>query len=165
MRFVLFFAVLGVVSQGLILDAKNPAGSAFQFAAGNIGYRFFGFVMWCAAITSVVGASYTTVSFFKTLHPFVEKNERILVSLFIIASTFIFLFLGNPVQLLIIAGAVNGIILPVALAVILIAAASKKIVHDYRHPLWMHIAGWMVVAVMSWMGWYTIANSWNKLFD
>jgi Mn2+/Fe2+ NRAMP family transporter len=60
---------------------------------------------------------------------------------------------------------VNGIILPVALAVILIAAASKKIVHDYRHPLWMHIAGWMVVSVMSWMGWYTIANSWNKLFD
>jgi Mn2+/Fe2+ NRAMP family transporter len=164
MRFLLFFAVLGVVSQGISLDPKNPAGSAFQFAAGNAGYRFFGFVMWCAAITSVVGASYTTVSFFKTLHPFVEKNERMIVSVFIISSTIIFLFLGNPVLLLILAGAVNGIILPVALAVILIAASSKKIMKNYSHPLWMQIAGWIVVAIMSWMGWYTIADSWKKLF-
>jgi Mn2+/Fe2+ NRAMP family transporter len=164
MRFVLFFAVLGVVSQGISLDPKNPAASAFRFAAGMAGYRFFGFVMWCAAITSVVGASYTTVSFFKTLHPFIAKNERIIVSVFIISSTIIFLFVGNPVMLLIFAGAVNGIILPVALAVILIAAASEKIMKDYVHPLWMHIAGWIVVAIMGWMGWYTIADSWKKLF-
>jgi Mn2+/Fe2+ NRAMP family transporter len=60
MRFVLFFAALGVVWHGATLNASNPAGSVFQIAAGNLGYRFFGFVMWCAAITSVVGASYTT---------------------------------------------------------------------------------------------------------
>jgi Mn2+/Fe2+ NRAMP family transporter len=164
MRFVLFFAVLGVVSQGVVLNAGNPAASAFQFAAGNLGYRFFGFVMWCAAITSVVGASYTTVSFFKTLHPFVAKNERSIVSVFIIISTIIFLFAGSPVQLLILAGAVNGIILPVALAVILIAAGSKRIMHDYNHPMWMQTAGWMVVVIMTWMGGYTIIDTWRKLF-
>jgi Mn2+/Fe2+ NRAMP family transporter len=164
MRFVLFFAVLGVVYHGVILDPKNPAGSAFRFAAGNLGYRFFGFVMWCAAITSVVGASYTTVSFFKTLHPFIAKNERVIVSGFIILSTVIFLFAGSPVQLLILAGAVNGIILPVALAVILVAAASKKIMGDYHHPLWLHVAGWLVVGLMTWMGGYTIIESWRKLF-
>jgi Mn2+/Fe2+ NRAMP family transporter len=164
MRFVLFFAVLGVVSQGVVLNAGNPAASAFQFAAGNLGYRFFGFVMWCAAITSVVGASYTTVSFFKTLHPFVAKNERSIVSVFIIISTIIFLFAGSPVQLLILAGAVNGIILPVALAVILIAAGSKRIMRDYNHPMWMQTAGWMVVVIMTWMGGYTIIDTWRKLF-
>jgi Mn2+/Fe2+ NRAMP family transporter len=62
--------------------------------------------------------------------------------------------------LLIFAGAVNGLILPLALAVILIAAVKKKIVGDYRHPLWMQIAGWLVVALMGWMGWVTIRNSW-----
>lgn len=164
MRFVLFFAVLGVVWQGANLSATNPAGSVFQIAAGNIGYRAFGFVMWCAAITSVVGASYTSISFFKTLHPSIEKNSRVLVSLFIITSTIIFLFLGNPVALLIVAGAVNGLILPIALTLILIAANKKKIVGDYHHPLWMQIAGWLVVVAMSWMGWRTIGETIGKIF-
>jgi Mn2+/Fe2+ NRAMP family transporter len=156
MRFVLFFAVLGVVWHGATLDESNPAASVFRQAAGNLGYRAFGFVMWCAAITSVVGASYTTISFFKTLHPVLEKWSRVLVSLFIIASTLIFLLLGNPVALLIMAGAVNGLILPIALALILLAALQPRIVGDYRHPVWMQVAGWLVVGTMSYMGWLSL---------
>lgn len=164
MRFVLFFAVLGVVWHGATLSETNPAGSVFQQAAGNIGFRFFGFVMWCAAITSVVGASYTSLSFFRTLHPAIEKRQRLLVSLFIIVSTILFMLLGSPVTLLIVAGAVNGLILPLALAVMLVAATKQRIVGNYEHPLWMSIAGWLVVAVMSWMGCTTIVSSWSKLW-
>jgi Mn2+/Fe2+ NRAMP family transporter len=164
MRFILFFAVLGVVWHGGILNENNSAASVFQLAAGNAGYRFFGFVMWCAAITSVVGASYTSVSFFKTLHPFVEKNQRSIITSFIIVSTLFFLLLGKPQSLLIVAGAVNGIILPVALAIILLAARSKKITGTYRHPVWMQVVGWLVVILMGWMGAFTIADSWNKIF-
>ena len=164
MRFVLFFAALGVVWPGAKLSDTNPAGSVFQIAAGNLGYRFFGFVMWCAAITSVVGASYTSVSFFKTLHPLIDKHSRVIVSLFIITATVIFIFLGNPVNLLIAAGAVNGLILPVALAVILVASNKNKIVGDYRHPVWMQMAGWIVVVAMSWMGWKVIHDTVSKLF-
>lgn len=158
MRFVLFFAALGVVWHGAKLDTGNPAASVFRLAAGDIGYRFFGFVMWCAAITSVVGASYTTVSFFKTLHPFLEKQSRVLVSLFILASTLIFVVLGNPVKLLVVAGAVNGVILPVALAFILIAATKKSLVGDYRHPVWMQVAGWLVVAAVGYMSGLSIVK-------
>jgi Mn2+/Fe2+ NRAMP family transporter len=164
MRFVLFFAVLGVVWHGATLDAANPAGSVFRIAAGEIGYRFFGVVMWCAAITSVIGASYTSVSFFKTLHPAVNRHYRSIISAFILLSTIIFVVVGNPVRLLIFAGAVNGLILPIALAVILLAALKKKIVGDYRHPIWMQIAGWLVVALMTWMGYVTITNSWMQVF-
>lgn len=164
MRFILFLAVLGVVWHGAQLNPQNPAGSVFQQAAGNIGFRFFGFVMWCAAITSVIGASYTSVSFFKTLNPFIEKNGKVIISLFIILSTLIFLTAGNPVTLLILAGAVNGLILPVALTVILIAARNKRIIGSYLHPVWLQVAGWLVVVLMSWMGYYTITESWNKFF-
>ncbi len=84
-----------------------------------------------------------------------------LVSLFIIASTVIFLFVGsNPVHLLIIAGAVNGLILPIALFLILIAANKKSLVGDYHHPLWMQVAGWLVVAAMSYMGWVSLSKIW-----
>jgi Mn2+/Fe2+ NRAMP family transporter len=147
-----------VVWHGAKLDTGNPAASVFRLAAGDIGYRFFGFVMWCAAITSVVGASYTTVSFFKTLHPFLEKQSRVLVSLFILGSTLIFVGLGNPVKLLVAAGAVNGVILPVALAFILIAANKKSLVGDYRHPVWMQVAGWLVVAAVGYMSGLSIVK-------
>ena len=157
MRFVLFFAALGVVSQGLSLDPKNPAASVFSHAAGQLGYKFFGVVLWAAAITSVVGCSYTTVSFWKTFHRSFEKNNALMISAFIVASTIIFVIVGNPVKVLITAGAVNGIILPIALAVMLVAAQKRKIIGDYRHPGWMHVAGWIVVAAMGSMAVYTIS--------
>ena len=41
-----------------------------------------------------------------------------MVILFIVVSTIIFLFLGKPVTLLIVAGALNGLILPITLGTI-----------------------------------------------
>ena len=46
----------------------------------------------------------------------------------------IFLFIGKPISLLIIAGAINGWILPITLGAILIASKKKSIVGDYKHP-------------------------------
>ncbi len=158
MRSILFLAALGVVQHAVNLDKTNPAASVFQIAAGNLGYQFFGIVMWSAAITSVVGAAYTSISFIKTFHPWLEKNQRYLVSLFIIFSTFIFVWIGKPIKLLIAAGAINGLILPIALAVILIAAYNKKIIAAYKHPKWMTIIGWLVVLIMSWLSVVTIKN-------
>jgi Mn2+/Fe2+ NRAMP family transporter len=104
----------------------------------------------------VVGASFTSVSFWKTLVPAVAKNEKIIISIFIIASTIVFVIAGNPVNLLIKAGAVNGIILPVALSVILIAATKSSLMNQYKHPVWLQVFGWLVVLVMSWMSFKTI---------
>lgn len=165
MRFVLFFAALGVVSQGIKLSAGNPAASVFQSAAGELGYKFFGVVIWSAAITSVVGASFTSVSFWKTLLPVVKNKEKIFISCFIIASTIIFVWVGNPVKLLILAGAVNGVILPIALAVMLIASTKSSILHSYKHPLILQVIGWIVVVVMTYMGAVTIQESMGKFFS
>lgn len=149
MRTVLFLAALGVVNSGAIIDAANPPAAVFKIAAGNMGYRFFGVVMWSAAITSVVGAAYTSVSFLKTFHPFFDKHQKSIISGFIVFSTIVFIVVGKPIQLLVMAGALNGLILPVALAVILIAARHKSLLKNYVHPLWMQIVGWLVVVAMT----------------
>lgn len=151
MRIILFLAALGVIAGGAMLDTANPPASVFKISAGDIGYRFFGVVMWSAAITSVVGASYTSVSFLKTFHPSIEQNQRWIISFFIVLSTLLFIWIGKPIQLLIAAGALNGVILPVALACMLVASRQSALMHHYKHPLWMQIAGWLVVAIMSWM--------------
>jgi len=163
MRYILFLAVVGVVVKGVMLDPNNPAATVFQSAAGQIGYRIFGMVLWSAAISSVVGAAYTSVSFFKTFHPLFAKKERWCISVFIILSTIVFVWAGRPKQLLIFAGAINGLILPVALAIILLAAGNKKLMKGYRHPLWMQLCGWIVVAVMSWMGYHAVAETFQNL--
>lgn len=158
MRIVLFLAALGVVSGGAILDPANPAASVFKIAAGNIGYIFFGVVLWCAAITSVVGAAYTSISFLRNFSSWVDRHQQIAIGIFIIISTLLFAVLGNPVKILVTVGALNGLILPIALAVILIAARHKKIVGNYKQPLWLDIAGWLVVAVMTTLSILTIKD-------
>lgn len=164
MRIFLFLAALGVVAQGLPINPENPPASVFQLAAGDIGYRLFGVVMWAAAITSVVGAAYTSVSFIRTFHPMIEKYDKAIIVGFILVSTGIFTTIGQPVKMLILAGALNGLILPVALSVMLLAAYKKSIVGDYRHPIWMTIAGLIVVVLMAFMGGYTLINQLPTLF-
>jgi len=108
MRVLLFLAVLGVLGQGGLLDPGNPMASAFRLGAGEWGYRFFGIVLWAAAITSVVGCSYTTLSFLRSLHSAVGRNARSVLAAFILGSLVVYLFVGRPVRLLVLAGALNG---------------------------------------------------------
>lgn len=147
MRVLLFLAVLGVVAKGVKLDAANPPASAFQAGAGMLGYKLFGIVLWSAAITSVVGSAYTSVSFLKTLAPVFDKHFSKFIIGFIAVSTLIFVFLGKPVTLLVLAGSLNGLILPITLGTILIAASRKDIVKDYKHPKWLLWAGIIVVII------------------
>jgi Mn2+/Fe2+ NRAMP family transporter len=148
-RFLLFLASFGVVALGLAIDDKNPPASVFQHIAGDVGYKIFGVVMWCAAITSVVGAAYTSVSFIKTFHAKIETYNKYFIVGFIVISSLIFLTIGKPVTVLIAAGTINGFILPIALALILVASRKSRIVKEYKHPMWLQVSGWLVVLVMT----------------
>ncbi|WP_037326620.1 NRAMP family divalent metal transporter [Runella zeae] len=148
-RYFLFLATLGVIAMGLSLSKENPPASVFELAAGPIGYRLFGVLMWSAAITSVIGSAYTSVSFLRTFHPILEKNHRYLTVIFISISTILFIWIGKPVQVLVFVGTINGFILPIALAVMLVAVRQKRLVGNYQHPFWLQAAGWLVVFIMT----------------
>ena len=165
MRIFLFLATFGIVAQGLQINPANPPASVFQLAAGNIGYKMFGVVMWAAAVTSVVGAAYTSVSFIKTFSPVFQKFEKLLIISFIVISTTVFVIVGEPVTILILVGSLNGLILPLSLGVMLIAAHKTKIVGDYKHPIWMTVFGAVIVVVMMYMGGYTLLNGIPQLFS
>ncbi len=158
MRVVLFLAALGVVSQGLTLDPGNPPASVFRLAAGNLGYRLFGAVMWAAAITSVVGSAYTSVSFIRTLRPGWERHSSALIIGFIAVSTVVFLGVGRPVTILILVGALNGLILPIGLGAMLVASGRAQLLNGYRHPRGLAAAGGLVALVMAALGVYTLVT-------
>lgn len=156
-RILLFLAVLGTCSLAAgnaaqIIDASNPAAEAFKLAAGDLGYRLFGLCLFSAGVSSVVGAAFTSVSFLKTLHPVIMKYEKWFVVGFIAFSTLMMVIVGNAAQLLIIAGAVNGLILPISLTCMLAASFSKKIVGDYKHPLWLTVLGVVVILISGYVG-------------
>lgn len=158
MRIFLFLAILGVVTKGLQLDPTNPAASAFQHGAGMIGYKFFGFVLLAAGLTSVIGAAYTSVSFLKTLHPAIKKFEKHWIIGFIASSTLIMTILGKPAKLLILAGSLNGLILPITIGVMLLASTRKDIVGDYKHPKWLIVFGIVIVLVAAYAGIMSLSN-------
>ncbi len=162
MRYILFLAAVGVVSQGIQLDKNNPAATIFETAGGRWGLFIFGIVLWSAAISSVIGASYTSYSFIKNLKARYLQNERLMISCFIIISTSIFVITGKPKELLLLAGLVNGFILPFALSIMLIAGRRLPILKQFKYPLWIEIAGWLVVGVMGTMSVFALIEQIGK---
>jgi Mn2+/Fe2+ NRAMP family transporter len=155
MRTLLFLAVLGVVAAGVSLSGDNPTASAFQAAAGEFGLRVFGLILWAAALTSVIGASYTSVSFLAGLRPGLEERRNTLVIGFIVVSTLVFLAAGAaPVPLLIFAGAFNGLILPIGVGVMLwVALRRPDLLGGYPYPralAMLGVAGWMLTIYLGW---------------
>jgi len=143
MRILLFLAILGVVAGGAKLDPASQAASAFGHAAGQIGLHVFGIILWAASITSVIGASYTTVTFLTSRTRTSGRTSSLLVVAFIIVTTGAFLVIGTaPVTLLVFAGAFNGLLLPVGIGVLLwVAWRRADLLNGYVYPRWLLYLG------------------------
>ena len=157
-RILLFLAVLGVVSMGVKLESTNPALTPFQYTLKDFGTIGFGLVIWAASITSVVGCAYTSVSFITSFHEKLKANENKIIIAFIVFSTIVFATIGKPAQVLVLVGTLNGLILPIALVVILIAAFKKDIVGSYKHSKILAGLGWIIAIAMAYFSFITIKN-------
>lgn len=138
MRALLFLAILGVVAGGVHIAGENMAADAFKAAAGNIGMRVFGVVLWAAALTSVIGAAFTSVSFI-TLSTTAPRTRQWVTVVFIAFCAAIYAALGQaPQVLLIFAGAFNGLILPVGFGLLLwVAWRRPDLLGGYEYPRWL----------------------------
>lgn len=165
MRILLFLAVLGVVATGVTLAEDNTAADAFYQAAGEVGLRMFGMVLWAAGVSSVVGAAYTSITFVTTQN-IQPRNRNLLTVAFIAVWAVIFLILGTaPQTLLIFAGAFNGVILPIAFALVLwVAWKRRDLLKGYSYPKWLLVVGAVVLVLEVYLGWNSltgIADLWN----
>lgn len=163
MRYVLFLAILGVVASGVVIDVSgkgaNPAAQAFQAAAGETGYRIFGAVLWFAAITSVIGAAYTSVSFITVFKKDISERARnIATVIFIAVSLFFYVIITTPpAQMLIFVGGLNGLILPIGLSIFIYAAWERSdLMGGYRYPRWLLVLGVLACALTWYMGYKSI---------
>lgn len=170
MRTVLFLAALGVVTSvgSGAIGKETPVFDAFRAGAGSFGHRVSGLVFWSAAITSVVGCSYTSISFlFRSQQGSASnRNRQLLTVAFIGLTLIVFLAIRvPPTPLLVAAGTLNGALLPVALGVILIASTRSKIVGQYRHPWWAKLFGMAAWLVAVFMAYRAVAEGIPKLLE
>lgn len=164
MRVLLFLAVLGVVATGVTLSKDNTAADAFYHAAGEIGLRMFGMVLWAAGLSSVIGASYTSVSFITTQKTAPRVRAGLTVA-FIVACAIAYVALNQaPQALLIFAGAFNGLILPIGFAVVMwVASRRPDLLHGYKYPKWLLVIGvlvWVLTIFLGYKSFSGIAALW-----
>jgi Mn2+/Fe2+ NRAMP family transporter len=157
MRVLLFLAILGVAVGGAKLAASDPAGSAFEAAAGQLGLRVYGLVLWAASLTSVIGAAYTSVSFLTSSRT-AERRRNLMTVVFIAFTALVYVLLQQaPVTLLIFAGTFNGLILPIGLGVLLYVAWRRRdLLGGYRYPAWL-----LGIGVLAWL--LTLYLGYNSL--
>lgn len=147
MRALLFLAIFGVVAGGVQLAGANMASDAFQAAAGNIGARIFGVVYWAAALTSVIGASFTSVSFITRSTTSKRKQQLITIAFIVFCALTYAAIDQTPQILLIFAGAFNGLILPVGFGVLLwVAWRRSDLLQGYHYPKWL-----IIIGVLAWL--------------
>jgi Mn2+/Fe2+ NRAMP family transporter len=163
MRFVLFLAVLGVVASGTKIDlsggSANPAAQAFEAAAGTMGLRLFGAILWVAALTSVIGAAYTSVSFLTVFKADMSERTRDIATVaFIGVSLVLYLVITTPpAKMLVFVGGLNGLILPIGFSIVLYAAwARSDLMGGHRYPRWLLGLGVGVCALTWYMGYKSI---------
>lgn len=159
MRVLLFLALLGVVATGVTLSQDNTAADAFYHAAGEIGLRMFGVVLWAAGLTSVIGASYTSISFVTT-QATAPRTRNLLTVAFIAVCAVTYLVLDQaPQALLIFAGAFNGLILPIGFTMVLwVAFRRKDLLRGYRYPKYLLVLGALVWALTIFLGWNSFSG-------
>lgn len=170
MRYILFLAILGVVASGVTIDisghAANPASQAFQAAAGNFGLRIFGLILWAAALTSVIGAAYTSMSFLTAFKSSITERQRnVATIIFIAVSLIVYLSMGTaPAALLVFAGGFNGLILPIGLTLfVYIGWKRSDLISGYHYPRWLLWSGVVTCALTWYMGAMSVGAIFNYL--
>ncbi len=169
MRYVLFLAILGVVASGVVLDtatsAANPAGQAFGAVLGTAGLRIFGLIFWAAALTSVIGAAYTSATFISTFSKKLGTGRPLqwATVVFIVFSLLVYLALGAaPAAILVFVGGFNGLILPIGMTIFMYIGVfrQKDILGGYQYPVWLLVVGILATA----LSWYMGVNSVGPIF-
>ncbi|CDH05706.1 putative Membrane protein, precursor [Xenorhabdus bovienii str. oregonense] len=165
MRYFLFLAILGVVASGITLDiaseTANPASQAFQVVAGEFGLRIFGLILWSAAITSVIGAAYTSISFARVFKKQLTDRQLNIVTLcFITLSLAVYLLIGTPpAALLVFAGGFNGLILPLGLTIFVYVGWKRAdLMGGYHYPRWLLWSGFITCVLTWYMGAMSISS-------
>lgn len=112
-----------------------------------------------SAIASPMGAAVTVSSFMRWEGGFDNTKYKIVFAL-VIGLGIVTSALGlEPLEVLLFAQALNGLILPIIAIIIMIVVNKKNFMGEHINPLWLNVVGWAVAAVVSFLGIYSLVDA------
>jgi Mn2+/Fe2+ NRAMP family transporter len=131
---------------------------------GDAGMRIFGAIFWAAALSSVIGAAYTSATFLSAFSRRLADGWPLQLATvaFIVVSLIVYLAVGTaPATLLVFVGGFNGLILPIGLTIFMyIGWFRPQLLRTDSYPKWLLIIGTAATLVT----WYTAVQSIGPIF-
>lgn len=118
-----------------------------------------------SAIASPTGAAATISSLLGWKGGMESKKYKYVFTLIIIIGIITSALGFEPLQVLLVAQALNGIILPVIAILIFIIINKKNLMGHYVNTIWLNIIGGLVVLVVSFLGLYSLVDSLNMMIS
>lgn len=118
-----------------------------------------------SAIASPTGAAATISSLLGWKGGMESKKYKYVFTIIIIIGIITSALGFEPLQVILVAQALNGIILPVIAILIFIIINKKNLMGHYVNTIWLNIIGGFVVLVVSFLGLYSLVDSLNMMIS
>lgn len=117
-----------------------------------------------SAIASPMGAAVTVSSFMRWKGGFSNKRYKMIFSAVIVLGIITSGIGFEPLEVLLLAQALNGLILPIIAILIMVVVNRKNAMGKYVNTLWLNVIGLLVTAVVTLLGIYSLADAVTSFF-
>lgn len=181
MRFdtILMISVGGLITAAILITAGalihgTEVTSVVELAApleplmGGLAPVFISVGLFAAgfssAIASPMGAAATVSSFMQWKGGFQNKKYKLIFALVISIGIITSAIGFEPLEVLLIAQALNGLILPIIAIFIMIVINKKGLMGNFKNPLVLNIAGYAITAGVAFLGAYSMFDAVTSFF-
>jgi Mn2+/Fe2+ NRAMP family transporter len=172
--FIVISTAATLHSQGIELEDAADAAKALAPVAGvYAGYLFaaglFGASMLAMGVLPLATAySLSEALGFEKGLSRTFREAPIFLGIFtalLLIGAFVALIPGIPqIQLLLVTQCINGLLLPILLAAIVLLANNKEIMGDYRNSVFYNILAWTITVTLSFLSFLLIAKTIADMF-
>lgn len=171
---IISISVGGIITAAILITAGalihgTEVRSVVELAAplqpfmGDLAPLFVSIGLFAAgfssAIASPMGAAVTVSSFMRWKGGFSNKKYKIVFTAVIVLGIITSGLGFEPLEVLLIAQALNGFILPLIAILIMVVVNKKNAMGKYVNKLWLNIIGWLVTAVVTFLGIYSLVDA------
>ncbi|MCD2138145.1 Nramp family divalent metal transporter [Salinicoccus halitifaciens] len=118
-----------------------------------------------SAIASPMGAAATVSSFMRWKGGFENRKYKMIFAIVIIIGIITSAIGFEPLEVLLIAQALNGMILPLIAIFIMIVINKKGLMGDFKNSTVLNVAGWIITAVVTFLGVYSFIDAVTSFFQ
>lgn len=158
----------GALIQGTEVTSVVELAAPLEPLMGGLAPVFISVGLFAAgfssAIASPMGAAATVSSFMHWKGGFTNKKYKLIFALVISIGIITSAIGFEPLEVLLIAQALNGLILPIIAIFIMIVINKKGLMGNFKNLLALNIAGYVVTAVVTFLGLYSMIDAVTSFF-